>query len=449
MKRREVLRAMGTMALAACATEGISADGNTNGVRQQLTPGKRRKANNETKVTNSQYDFRDQATRLMETIARQGNEVVFGDKRVTSDLLQGEALRYFTRVFAAGLISQVEGNDPAYPNFIKILSPWLNWGYPNPDGTYSFANLHGDHTYRLYGKRGQARLFDIEVWEGDIADLGSAVSIGGRRSIYGGKSDLQIDADGSFEVILSAEEQKGNWIRLPRGHAHLYVRQWYYDYENEMSGQFYIERVGAQFPRPALTAKNHAENFERLIQFVNTVFTPLNKGIAMHYASEPNIVPFPAGLISSGNAFRNQSYGRGRFTCQPDEAVILEVTRPQAEYWMFGLLSPFWESYDWLGRQISINGYQAVIDDDGKFRAVISHQDPGVPNWLDASGHTQGLIAARYNWSETVPIPTLRTVPFASLAEALPSTTRRISPTERHEILRRRNLSQRRRMVDW
>ncbi|MDB5970033.1 MAG: hypothetical protein JWQ90_2483 [Hydrocarboniphaga sp.] len=395
------------------------------------------------------YDFRALATRLVETLLRRGDEVVFGDKQITDDLLQGEALRYFTRVFSAGLVSQLEGNTPDYPSFIKIISPWLNWGYTNPDGTYSFVNLHGDYSYRIFGKRGTAKLFDIEMWDGDIAQLSKAVSIGGMRDIVGGKSDMHFEEDGSFEVILSKEQQGRNWVKLPEGHAHLYIRQWYYDYENEVPGDFYIERIGATYPRQALTAKHHVDNFERLINFVDTVWAPLKQGIALHYQGEPGVVPFPSGLIGEGNAFRAQRYGRGRFTLGPDEAIILEVTPPQAQYWMFGLMSPFWEIYDWLGRQVSINGHQAVIDDDGKFRAVIAHQDPGVPNWLDASGHRHGLIAARYNWSDDVPIPTLKTVPFSTLKDELPATTRRISPEERSEILRRRLLSQRRRGVDW
>lgn len=395
------------------------------------------------------YDFRALAARLAETIKRRGEEIAFGDKLITDDLLQGEALRYFTRVLSAGLISQLEGNYPDYPSFIKIISPWLNWGYTNPDGTYAFVNLHGDYSYRIFGKRGTAKLFDIEMWDGDIAELSKAVSIGGLRDIVGGKSDMQFEADGSFEVLLSREPQEGNWIQLPEGHAHLYVRQWYYDYENELPGEFYIERIGAKYPRPALTARDHAANFERLISFADTVWAPLKQGIALHYQGEPDVVPFPSGLIGEGNAFRAQRYSRGRFTLGPNEAIIMEVTPPQAQYWMFGLMSPFWEIYDWLGRQISINGHQAVIDDDGKFRAVIAHQDPGVPNWLDASGHAHGLIAARYNWSEDVPIPTLKTVPFATLKDALPATTRRISAEERSELLRRRLLSQRRRGVDW
>ena len=41
------------------------------------------------------------------------------------------------------------------------------------------------------------------------------------------------------------------------------------------------------------------------------------------------------------------------------------------------------------------------LDSEGVFRAVISHTDPGVPNWLDTAGHTQGIRSLR----PTVPKP--------------------------------------------
>lgn len=393
------------------------------------------------------------AERLSAAIDRATHQVVLGNPRADDDLLGAEALRYLWRTNAVGLVSQIEGHDPAYPHFFKILSPWLNWGYPNPDGTYSFATLHGDHRYRLYGHRGTARLFDIESWAGDIADLRHARAFGGRRDIRGGKSEIDIADDGTFEVVLSRDEQPGNWVPLPEGPAHIYVRQWYYDYEEELPGQFSIERIGASYPRPPMTSEALIEAFERLIHFVETVHDEMEPGIEQHFAGDPRTVPFPSGLITSEGegqiAFRNQYYGRGHFECQPHEAVILEVDPPPAQYWMFGLLSPFWESYDWLGRQISINGHQAVIDEDGRFRAVIAHEDPGVPNWLDACGHTKGLIGGRYNWTEGVPIPTLTTVPLDKLREVLPASTPTISPEERSEILRRRFLSQHRRGVAW
>lgn len=397
--------------------------------------------------------FASLAGRLNAAIDQATQRVVFENPRAGNEWLRGEGLRYLWRTVAAGLVSQVEGHDPAYPHFFKILSPWLNWGYPNPDGTYAFASLHGDYSYRLYGTRGTARLFDVEVWDGDIADLPHARAYAGLRDIHGGKSDITVDPEGSFEVILSRDENPGNWIPLPAGFAHLYVRQWYYDYEREVPGQFFIERIGATYPRPPMGPADLAAAFERVVLFLETVHHPLAMGVDQHYAGSPGAVPFPPALLTAEGggqiAFRNQFYGRGRFECRPDDAVILEVEPPQAEYWMFGLLSPFWESYDWLGRQISINGHQATIDDDGKFRAVISHRDPAVPNWLDACGHTSGLVGGRYNWTEDVPIPTLRTVRLEELAAALPSSTPRVTPEERSDVLRRRLLSQQRRLVAW
>src|SRR5271154_5228820 len=87
------------------------------------------------------------ADRLSAAIDRATHQVVLGNPRADDDLLRAEALRYLWRTNAVGLVSQIEGHDPAYPHFFKILSPWLNWGYPNPDGTYTFATLHGDHRY--------------------------------------------------------------------------------------------------------------------------------------------------------------------------------------------------------------------------------------------------------------------------------------------------------------
>jgi hypothetical protein len=138
----------------------------------------------------------------------------------------------------------------------------------------------------------------------------------------------------------------------------------------------------------------------------------------------------------------------GHFRCEPDEAVILEVTPPDCPYWSFQLMNHQWEALDWHLRQTSLNGHQAVVNGDGVFRAVISHRDPGVTNWLDPAGHRIGLVAGRYFRPPTASPARLRTVPFASLDEALPPDTVRLTPPERQAALRRRMLSVRRRMCD-
>ena len=77
-----------------------------------------------------------------------------------------------------------------------------------------------------------------------------------------------------------------------------------------------------------------------------------------------------------------------------NQALVVEFDQPQATYWsiqtyMFHWLAPL----DFRNRVTSLNDTQVHVDDDGKVRVVISHQDPGVQNWLDASGLREGLCS--------------------------------------------------------
>ena len=345
--------------------------------------------------------FSERLTELADIFAESANHVVYGDPRIDTDLLRGEALRYFTRLFASGLVAEVEFCDPAYPNLTSFLTPWLNWGYPNPDGRYHWTMLSGEYEYRIWGNRGSHRLLDIEVWEGDLSNMNGCSVVGGYRHIFGGKSDFHVESDGSFEVTLSRDERPGNWVPLPPGIGHLYIREWFYDLEQEEPGKYFIERIGATYPPPPTSADSLLDSFERLVSFLRTIPDNMRRGADQHYLSAPGTVGFPGSLLQmdSGReiSFRNQFYARGIFECATDEAVIMEVEPPQAQYWIFVLMSHFWEHFDWRGRQISINGHEAVIDTDGVFRAVIAHHDPGVINWLDTGGHARGLIGGRYN----------------------------------------------------
>ena len=121
-----------------------------------------------------------------------------------------------------------------------------------------------------------------------------------------------------------------------------------------------------------------------------------------------------------------------------DQAVILEVTPPDARYWSFSLATWFWESADFANRQCSLNHTQAHIDDDGVVRVVLAQHDPGVANWIDAAGYERGTLAVRYLHADSVPTVSYRTVPLADLAGELPATTRWVTPEERADAIRAR-----------
>jgi hypothetical protein len=74
------------------------------------------------------------------------------------------------------------------------------------------------------------------------------------------------------------------------------------------------------------------------------------------------------------------------------------------------------QTYDYLNRRVSLNRRQTHIAPDGSFRMVLAHRDPGVPNWLDTEGRTQGRLFWRFLLPEE-PLQPLctRVVPVAEL----------------------------------
>ena len=117
-----------------------------------------------------------------------------------------------------------------------------------------------------------------------------------------------------------------------------------------------------------------------------------------------------------GRGRREPPGDRARCSSRPDEALVVEVEPPQGLYWSYSIGNPWWETIDYGRHQSSLNGHQAVIDDDGVLRVVIAHHDPGIANWLDTAGHSEGPIILRCVRTDTAPVPTTRVVPFAEVA---------------------------------
>jgi hypothetical protein len=69
--------------------------------------------------------------------------------------------------------------------------------------------------------------------------------------------------------------------------------------------------------------------------------------------------------------------------------------------WNIQLNDPYFNALEYVYRLSSINGSTAKISSDGKLRAVISLEDPGVPNWLDPAGYTEGGTYGRWYDADT------------------------------------------------
>jgi hypothetical protein len=142
---------------------------------------------------------------------------------------------------------------------------------------------------------------------------------------------------------------------------------------------------------------------------------------------------------SAASGLGNQRYVEGLFELDADEALIVETEIPQdCSYWNFQLVDDFWRSLEWVHRQSSLNGFTARLDADGKFRAVVASQDPGVPNWLDTVGRKTGMIYGRWTNSTSDIAPTVKKVKVTEVREHLPADTPAVTAQERDASIRLR-----------
>ena len=88
---------------------------------------------------------------------------------------------------------------------------------------------------------------------------------------------------------------------------------------------------------------------------------------------------------------------------------------------------------DYVNLPATLNDSQAQIDPDGVLRVVISHQDPGVVNWIALGGCPQGAITYRWNNADTVPVPSLRLMSVSELADQFHPDTPHVSPQARRQ----------------
>jgi hypothetical protein len=147
---------------------------------------------------------------------------------------------------------------------------------------------------------------------------------------------------------------------------------------------------------------------------------------------------------ATGGGQSTNIYAGGVYELEPDEALVIESRTQVAPQYIGFHLSNLWgESHDFANHQSSLNGFQAELDADGALRWVVAHRDPGVPNWVDTTGHREGFMAPRWSYSETPPKerwPTVRArkVAFDDIREHLPEGVRSVSPEERAERIRMR-----------
>lgn len=127
------------------------------------------------------------------------------------------------------------------------------------------------------------------------------------------------------------------------------------------------------------------------------------------------------------------------FDITEDEALVIESELPEVRtYWNVQVIDGLWNQVDIPYRQSSLNGLIAAVDKDGRFRAVVAHEDPGLANWLDTGGSTYGMLIGRWYRCSSTPTPQVTKIRLADVASHLDARSPRLGAEERAAQLRQR-----------
>ena len=337
---------------------------------------------------------------LMETLQRVG-EVVLSDSVPQNPVDMTSGFRHLLVLLGVGIDELLRrGLDTVPAVKPSVMDAAYKWGMECPDCIYVGTALTGSETYRLRGTRGSARYVGLQIMSGMASTFNALID------------DFELGPDGEFEVILSAESHDGNWVPLVEDTTMLVVRHFFYDWEHEVAAELSIEPLSGEVPAPEDAVGDPRVALARQLVALGD-FLEENLTFFLNLSVPEMVNSFlpPFDGAAMGGAAENRPV-IGSWRLAPDEALIIEVEPPEGLYWGFSLGNAWWETIDYGNRQSSLNGHQAVVDDDGKVRVVVAHQDPGVANWLDTAGHSEGAVILRCVRTVTAPVPAVEAVRF-------------------------------------
>ncbi len=339
-------------------------------------------------------------------------EAILADGNPDSPLDRAEGFRMLTRLLRGALETKLEHGRAREPVLVRACHETIKIVGENPDNHYLGASLDGKYDYRIWGTRGAAKWISFNLFSG--AGFGGG-GPGTGATLH--EEQMHVEPDGTFEVIISQREHPGNWLRSEADTRSLAIRQTFLDKRHQLHAELHIERIGESHSMPEPLSPEHL--YLSLLYAGHYVKGVANIGAqwATRQAQWPNQFTDEAELAET-DKFKDPQikWHQAYFELGEDEALVVEVTPPACEYWMIALHNHWMETLDYVHHQITLNCHSARLEADGSVRFVIAHRDPGIPNWLDTTGHERGTVGVRWVGPDVVDVlPFTRVVQLSEL----------------------------------
>jgi hypothetical protein len=371
---------------------------------------------------------------------QEAGDRVFKDYNPAIASQRADAFRFLTQNLGQAFDLALETKDPKYPVIHAFCTPFCKLGSDNADFVYQQAWIDGESVYKISGNRGTARFLNFTV-QGPRPDKQPGTDWPSLHEPFGDIPEanlfghqLEAQWDGGFELFIGGPRRGPNWLPTTPGSRKLFLRQGF-DRWSEQPAQLRIERVGMNEPRPVVMPQEMTAAMDWAGSFVAGVMNdwPDHPYRFSGGAVDPvNINAFPQN--AAGDTASDRRRGRAVMNMcwqlRSDEALIIEFDAHEG-LWMLTNMGAFFNSMDFLYRQVSFTPSRTTVDGDGKVRLIMSHDDPGYHNWMDTQGFERGNVTYRILLSEARPQLRTHLVKRADLAAALPADSTKVSPERR------------------
>lgn len=339
-------------------------------------------------------------------------------------------IRFLLHLLGGGLDLALEA-DPRRPEFRPTMSAGRRYYGDNPDAIYQSTTIDPLLAYRIRSSTRGAVYTSFTVEGGGSLDTRYPP---GRVVSSLNDTQLGVAADGRYELIASVERPPGPGVWLPLApDACSIVTRHYFEGDVPVDRRFAlpieIEPVDASptaraprtshasIPRPATRAQTIEPAFSRddasLARGIRRVENFV-RGLSIDYGKNGPVIDFasreanrfgpPSGWTGeAGQGPVDQSNLWAPFVLDDGEALVIEGRFPRCRFGNLVVWNRHLQSLGRPGTRASLNRRQTRLEADGRFRIVVAHEDPGVPNWLDTGGERSGVVFVRYLMPEERP----------------------------------------------
>lgn len=353
----------------------------------------------EEQISTSEHTYR----RLLEALTKISS-IIIGPLGASNSRERAEGFRHLLRLVSLAIEMFVENGDRQHPVFTRWMEAGRKLLGDNPWTIYDSALIDSSSSYRIIGQRGMPTYLGFCVY--GTKDNGDRCIVSNLND-----SEMVFGDDGTFELILSKQcpADVSNWMELSDEATDVMVRQYFLNRAQQVEANYAMAATPVPALPEPLTETELCKRIDEAAIFVEDVInvettisallaqsTPVWLREGRDYAADEEAVtidyrwitkamPTPA-ILYSGSWVNELS---------DDEAVIVEGKPPKARYWSVQFLSRWMESPDYRYYQVFFTQANTVLEPDGSFRIAVSHRDPGIPNWLNTTGLTNGTITVR------------------------------------------------------